>query len=72
MAFGPKPVSRCREVTILCKMNRRDHSTTFKVWERNGLSGENAPLNVLYEGTSFAGAYAMLTDAAETIEEGLR
>jgi hypothetical protein len=54
MPYGPKPVSRCREVTILCKMDRHTRTSSFKVWERVGLSGEDAARETLYEGPDFA------------------
>ena len=72
MAFGSIPLSQCREVTILCRMDRRTRESSFKAWERMGLAGEDAPRKTLYEGSSWAQAYAALTAASEVIEEGLR
>jgi hypothetical protein len=63
--------SACREVTILCRVDRHTRTSTFKVWERTGLGGENAPRITLYEGASFAEAYEALTRAAEIIENGV-
>lgn len=72
MSYGPQPLSKCREVTILCRMDRHTRINSFKVWERTGLAGEDAPRNTLYEGPSWPQAYAAMTAASETIEEGLR
>jgi hypothetical protein len=72
MPYGPKPQFRCREVTMLCKVNRRDHETLFRVWERHGLSGEDAERTTLYEGPDWALACDALTKATEMISEGLR
>jgi hypothetical protein len=72
MPYGPKPMPRCREITILCRMDGHTRQSSFKVWERNGVSGQDAPRNTLYDGASWEQAYAAMTAATEVIEEGLR
>jgi hypothetical protein len=72
MAYGPAPKSRCREVTIRCRINGHTRLSEFKVWERNGISGDDPVMTVLYDGPSWEQAYAALTAASEVIEEGLK
>lgn len=69
MSYGPKPKSRCREVTILCRVNRHNHHSSFEVWERTGVSGDDAARVVLYKGDSFADAYAMGITYLTPLEE---
>lgn len=64
-------MNMCREVTMLCRVDRHDRKVSFKVWERTGLSGVDAPRITIYEGDNFALAYSALTLKAERIEEGV-
>jgi len=65
------PSFMCREVTMLCRVDRHTRTSTFKVWERTGVSGEDPTRKPLYEGESWAQAYAAMTGASETIEQEL-
>lgn len=61
----------CREVTMLCRVDRHTRKASFKVWSRTGVSGEDPPRTVLYEGDNWNEAYAATTQGAETVEQGL-
>lgn len=69
MFGGPKPM--CREITMLCRVDRNTRIATFKVWERNGLSGTDPVRRVLYEGERYGDAYDAMMRNMDYIEEGL-
>lgn len=66
-----KPRPMCHEVTMLCRVDHHTREATFKVWERNGESGQDTPRRTLYEGPNFGMAYDAMTTEAEHIEHGL-
>lgn len=65
------PSFMCREVTMLCAVDRHTREAKFKVWEREGVSLTDPPRVLLYEGDSWPQAYAAMTSGAETIEMDL-